>query len=110
MPVDDALFVNLAVSSGVFTPNGDGIHDTVLFSFDALRLTDARPILALVYDLQGRRVRRLEQSGLAGHYDLSWDGRDEQGNLSPPGLYILRIEVVGDAGTESATRVVGLVY
>ncbi len=110
LPVDDALFVNLAVSSGVFTPNGDGIHDTVLFSFDALRLTDARPILALVYDLQGRRVRRLEQSGLAGHYDLSWDGRDEQGNLSPPGLYILRIEVVGDAGTESATRVVGLVY
>ena len=110
LPIKATLFANLTVSSGVFTPNGDGLHDDVTFSFDALRLTSARPILALVYDLQGRQVRRLEQRGVAGHYDLSWDGLDEQGNLSPPGLYLLRVEVVGDAVTGSATRVVGLAY
>ena len=110
LPVNGTLFANLAVTSGVFTPNGDGLHDEVTFSFDALRLTSDRPILALVYDLRGRPVRRLEQQGGAGHYDLSWDGLDEQGNLSPPGLYLLRVEIVGDAVTGSATRVVGLAY
>ena len=82
----------------------------VTFSFDALRLTSDRPILALVYDLRGRPVRRLGRQGGAGHYDLSWDGLDEQGNLSPPGLYLLRVEIVGDALTGSATRVIGLAY
>ena len=53
---------------------------------------------------------RLDQQGGAGHYELSWDGLDEQGNLSPPGLYLLRVEIVGDAVTGSATRVVGLAY
>jgi hypothetical protein len=110
LPVNGTLFANLAVSSAIFTPNGDGVHDVVTFSFDALRLTSDRPILALVYDLRGRPVRRLGRQGGAGHYDLSWDGLDEQGNLSPPGLYLLRVEIVGDALTGSATRVVGLAY
>ena len=110
LPVDGDIFANLTVSSSVFSPNGDGIRDEVVVSFDALKLTSARPIVVLVYDLQGRLLHRTEQTGIAGHYDIGWDGLDNSGRLVVPGLYVLRVEIVGDARTGSATRVVGLVY
>lgn len=57
-----------------------------------------------VYDLRGRRVRRLAD-GLwltAGTHDLSWDGRDDQGRQAPGGVYL----VLGKAaGTSAAARV-----
>jgi len=44
-----------------------------------------------VYDLSGRRVRRLDpDSGEAGGRDYLWDGRDGSGQPLPEGVYLIR--------------------
>ncbi len=54
---------------------------------DRVRLT--------IYDLGGRRVRRLEGGTFygAGTHQSLWDGRDDSGARTGPGLYFVRLEV-----------------
>ena len=110
LPVDGELIVNLDVPAA-FTPNGDGRNDRLRLSFDVLKLLAERPVRADVYDMQGRLLQRLgTEAGVAGHYVLEWDGRDSGGVLAPPGLYLVRLEIGGDARTQSVVRAVGLAY
>jgi hypothetical protein len=52
---------------------------------------------ARVVDASGRTVRvlRVPLSPTAGHYSLSWDGRDEAGSAVAPGVYFAAL---GSAG------------
>ena len=46
-----------------------------------------------VIDVSGRQVRGLADGNFtAGAHDLTWDGRDDSGRLSPAGVYFLRVE------------------
>jgi glucose/arabinose dehydrogenase len=58
----------------------------------------ARVSLAL-FDAAGRRVRLLEpsQQKAANRYDVTWDGRGDDGSAVGPGLYLVRLEVAGRA-------------
>lgn len=76
-----------------------------------LKVIDARPIEARIYDLHGRLVRTLNNApGLAGHYQLSWDGRRDSGAMTPPGLYLFHLQIAGDSTTRTLVRSVGLSY
>ena len=90
-----ALLTEVAVRPAVFSPNGDGINDRTFFLFKVVRVEDDSPVEASVYYLDGRRVRVLsEQRPLsAGSYEIGWDGRDESGDLVPPGLYCVRLHI-----------------
>lgn len=59
-------------------------------------------LLVAVYDLTGRRIRLLlaAAEGAAGEYRLSWDGRNDDGQVVPPGKYFVRIGI----GKETETR------
>jgi hypothetical protein len=48
---------------------------------------------AAVYDASGRKVRSLANSAVlpAGECNLEWDGRDETGRETGPGIYFLRL-------------------
>jgi hypothetical protein len=49
-----------------------------------------------LFDLQGRRVRRLLDAGLpAGERQFAWDGQDEQGHRCAAGLYFARLTAAG---------------
>ena len=111
LPVGGGVFANLVIEPAVVTPNGDDIGDELEIEIDVLRLVVPRPFEVRILDLGGRLVRDLRQdTGTARHYSFRWDGRDQTGALTPPGLYLLRLELAGDARTETVTRVVGVAY
>ena len=111
LPVDGSLLTRLDMGAGIFTPNGDGVNDALAISFDVLKVLDARPIEARVYDLRGQLVRTLrDAAGVAGHYQLTWDGRRDSGAIAPPGLYLFRLQVAGDSATRTLVRSIGLSY
>jgi hypothetical protein len=59
-------------------------------------LPDAREVRIDVFDVSGRRVRRLlaERRG-AGQHMISWDGTDESGREVANGIYLLVLESEG---------------
>jgi predicted nucleotidyltransferase len=60
---------------------------------------DARVEIA-VFDLLGRRVRRLESgSRLAGRHRVVWDGRNESGAQLGNGVYMVRMTAAGNTWT-----------
>lgn len=95
-----------------FTPNGDGINDEAIILYNLLALSTPRPVEVALYDLNGRRVRVLFAGEEAnGRYtDKVWDGRDDQGQAVPPGLYVARVFVSGDSGDAEQSRVVAVAY
>jgi hypothetical protein len=59
-----------------------------------------------VYDLQGRRVRRLLSEPLpAGHYTVQWDGLVESGVRAASGTYFCRLQVGSLHATGTMTLV-----
>lgn len=100
-----------ALRVSALTPNGDGINDVLEIDYDLVNLSGDVPVAIGVYDLGGRPVAEVTagHSG-SGRFTTTWDGRDESDQLLPPGLYLLRVEVEADSGTDIATSTVPLVY
>ncbi len=99
------------VDPAPFSPNGDGVNDEATITYDIVNLTTRVPVSAVVYDLAGRR-RKVVYSGLdgSGRFGRPWDGTDDAGRTLPPGLYLVRVEIDADTGTESRTAIVPVVY
>ncbi|MEE2659704.1 MAG: hypothetical protein VX733_14445 [Candidatus Latescibacterota bacterium] len=94
------------VQPPVFSPNADGINDEAIFQFQVLRSGDDRGVRIDMFDLGGARVRVIEESRevSTGNYALSWDGRDDDGRLMPPGLYVARIRIGSSTDGAATTR------
>ena len=56
-----------------------------------------------IYSMNGNRVNRLSKFGTAGAYVFEWDGKSEDNQIVPPGLYIYEI-IVEDAGSSGRRR------
>ena len=105
------LILELDSSPGLFSPNGDGINDELQISYILLRALAAVEAELTVYDLSGRRIRSLGKSGqFNGPQAVLWDGRDGGGNLVPPGVYLVRLSIDTDTGTEERSLSVGVAY
>jgi gliding motility-associated-like protein len=79
----------LMVYPRIFTPNGDGRNDKVLFEVDN---PAALPIRGEVFDVRGAKVGDLQNGPKTD--SLLWDGRDGMASV-PSGVYIYQIEVGG---------------
>ena len=105
------LVLELQADPPVFSPNGDGVNDQLQVSYILLRALSQVPADLIVYDLAGRPVRHLQKSGATnGPQQVAWDGLDESGATAPPGLYILRLSIDTDTGSEDRSLLVGLAY
>jgi gliding motility-associated-like protein len=78
----------------IFTPNGDHKNDQVTFSYKNDNLSS---IVCWIYDIKGAVIRQLDIEGLEEEGEFTWNGKDEDGNLVPSGVYIYQIEVEGRA-------------
>ncbi len=74
----------------VFTPNGDGSNEQVTFEYKNL---EERSIVCWIYDIKGAAVKQLDIDPLKDKF--SWDGKDENNDVAPSGIYIYQIEVEG---------------
>ena len=100
-----ALIRNVEVSPLV-TPNGDGINDAAAIGFVLAKVEGVAQPQVEIYDLSGRQVR-VVVTGVDGY---AWDGRDEGGEVLPPGAYICQIKLPADIGDEFAYRIINLAY
>ena len=100
------LIGQLSLHPSVLTPNGDAINDRVEIAFSVVLVGDDSPVRVQIRDLRGRRVwRAVEHKAVArGHYTMSWDGRDQAGNLVPPGLYVVEIDVAAETEQTGIAR------
>ena len=103
---------NFGLGSRVVTPNGDGVNDVLVFSFDVVRVSAPRPVTVAIYDLVGRLVNQISElrPDPRGNYALHWLGDDQAGSRVPPGIYIARISVAVDAEVAEHTAVQQVVY
>ena len=95
---------NLDLSPGIVTPNGDGVNDQLEIRF-VLTKVRAEPDVE-IFSLSGQLVRVLE----AADGVHAWDGRDQAGQLVPPGAYICQLRVSADAGDEVLHRIIDVAY
>jgi hypothetical protein len=103
------LIGDLRLSSGVLTPNGDGVHDRVELTFVAFKVEGSAPRVG-VYDLAGGKVVELGAVVEGGQYVSWWDGRDGGGQRVIPGLYVCRLDLGAEAGEDTALRFLAVAY
>ena len=118
--VDNSLSVRTAIEGSLlgqiravpptFTPNGDGVNDTTVIHYDVLRLGVAAPLRVEIYDLSGRSIAAFADDRASGRFSSSWDGLDSNGNAVPPGIYLFRVFLDTNAGSDAKTGAVGVVY
>ena len=110
MELSGSLLQQVGASSPVVTPNGDGVNDEVSFQYTLLQLAGAQVVTVDLYDLGGRRVRRLyEGLEASGRRERIWDGRGDRG-LLPPGIYLYRVQVDADSRRAEAGGVINVAY
>ena len=88
---DTRLGVEAASPAGMSlaTPRPNPFRNTTTITY---QLPVATAGALRVLDLQGRAVRTLDRGPLApGSHHLVWDGSDDAGRPTPPGVYRLRL-------------------
>jgi hypothetical protein len=111
VPIVRDLLVNVAVVPGAFSPNGDAINDAAMIQYDITNIARPTPVEICVYDLSGREVRRLYDAlDLSGRFARSWDGRDDEGQMVPPGNYLVSVSLKAGTGSERDIGIVAVAY
>lgn len=75
-----------SASPSVFSPDGDGIEDTMTVSY---KVAARSRIYVRIYDSRGNMVRALRKGAYikAGSYRTAWNGRTDAGTEAPAGSY-----------------------
>ena len=104
------LVSEVAAQPRIFTPNGDGTNDQVRIEYTLLKLAGAGEVKVDIFNLAGRRVRRVYQGeDSSGRYGRMWDGLGDDGQSVLPGLYLYRVQVNADGGREERSGLIPVV-
>ena len=106
-----AVIDHMRFSSGVVTPNGDGVNDEVTIEYLLFRLPQELPITLDIYGLDGRQVARIDKGTQgAGPQSIHWDGRDANGQLLAPGLYLISLNIDSEFKSFRHLQPIGVAY
>jgi len=75
-----------------------------------LNLREDRLVKIYFYDLAGHAVRQEELMSRSGALDYLWDGRDDEGKVVVPGIYVCQITVEADDEDVKVVRLVNVAY
>ena len=104
----------LEIGPNPFTPNGDGINDRLRLLLSVSNVDAPRRIEARFFTLAGVEAAVVSREQAGGEWVLEWLGRgghNDEGELVSPGLYICRVHVDSDAGSDNtAVRLVSVAY
>lgn len=105
----DRLIQNLSTDNNPFSPNGDGLRDTVQFSYTLKERASTR---LRIYDTKGLVIKELKETGVesSGKKMIIWNGQDSSNSLVANGLYFyqLRAESVKASTKDRETGVVAV--
>lgn len=109
--VGDRALNTLTLEPSTFSPNGDGVNDVLHIEAELLNVVGDVPIRVELFDLSGELVHRvLDDVAASGPYTRDWNGRGGNGELVPPGIYVVRVELDTDDGLETINRTVTVIY
>lgn len=104
---EGSIIHNFELSPTVVTPNGDGFNDHLEVRFILLKV-ETQPEVE-IFSLNGQRVGVFREVDDGDNVHI-WNGRNQMGNLVPPGAYICRLRVPADAGDEVMHRIITVAY
>ena len=110
LPRNEQLIEDLRIEPALFTPNGDGINEQLAISFVVLKLAAAVDSEVKIHDLAGRFITRLTPSEIDGRLVFTWNGRDTESSLVPPGTYLCRIDLGATQGEDLSLRAIAVAY
>ncbi len=100
----------IQLSTPVVTPNGDQINDETRVLFNLFGIQDGI-VRVDIYDLSGRRVRVvMADHAQSGAFDPAWDGTNDERQIVPPGMYLVRVEIDVDGGLVTRVHPVSVAY
>jgi len=112
----EGLLARVEAVPNPFSPNGDGINDVLQFRFQLHEVTAPRALSLRIYDLSGRMIRQLDRRlvvhGLFGEDagELAWDGLGDDGERAVPGVYLYRLCLDVDKGTEEHLGTIAVAF
>ena len=104
------ILSSFEVTPRVFSPNGDAINEEALIALTLSQLVVPVEVEVAIFDLAGRRVRTLAGEERSGNHLRSWDGRDDNEQLLPVGIYLVKVSVHTDQESFVQAETVGIVY
>jgi hypothetical protein len=94
----------LTVNPKVFSPNNDGYEDHTEISFHCEKPGYLAHIR--IFNTKGKCVRFLKNNILCTTDNkYNWGGRDENGHLLPPDIYIIIISLLSPNGNQSSLKI-----
>ncbi len=97
--------VSLAVTPEHFTPDGDGVGETCVISFNLPYLRNE--VTVKIYDRRGHLLQDNSENYGGERGEWIWDGKDKRGETVPTGLYIVFLLIEdADGGARSIEKTV----
>lgn len=97
------LLSQVQVQPRPFSPFAD---EYARFSLVVGNIEVGREVVLKIYNLTGRPIRQLAQTGSARTYQFEWDGRDSSGRVVEPGLYLYEVGIEESGKARRGTFVV----
>ncbi len=103
----DKILQQVVVTDNPFSPSGEGGKNTVKIN---VTLKEDATIRLRVYNLAGDVLYEKEQDLTAGSQQLTWDGKNSDGEVQRSGLYIYQLKVTGNVSgaEETFKHIIGI--
>ncbi|MDW8055780.1 MAG: CIA30 family protein, partial [Elusimicrobiota bacterium] len=107
--VEKKYIEKFEVVNNPFSPNGDGVKDTVRFVY---KLKDYSTVKLEIFTLRGERVKVFNEGEKlpSQEHTIEWNGRDDDKNLLRNGIYIYRFSIKTlDGKEEEIKHIIGII-